>query len=88
MGEFRHHNNTFYINDNKFDIGVLNAFDPKYSLSEGLSRTYIQGKKHFISNGKCQMPAPFPWKEGDCYIKSIRELMYLKQQIEIDKTFE
>ena len=60
-------------------------FDPQYSLPEGMSRHYIQGKKHFISNGRRQMPAPFPWEDGDLYIKSSREFMYLEQQIELDE---
>lgn len=88
MGEFRHYNNKFYINGNEFDIKVLKEFDPEYSLPEGLSRHYIQGKKHFISNGKWQMPAPFPWEDGDKYIKSVRELMYLTQQIELDSKYK
>ena len=88
MGEFKHYGNTFYINDNEFDIKVLNEFDPEYSLPKGLARHYIQGKKHFISNGKCQIPAEFPWISGDNYIKSIRELMYLSQQIELDDEYK
>jgi len=88
MGDFRHYGDNFFINGNKFDIKVLNEFDPEYSLPEGLNRHYTQGKKHIITNGKWQIPEEFPWKKGDVYIKSIRELMYLEQQLNLDEEFE
>lgn len=88
MGDFLHKNNKIYINGNEFDIKILKEFDPEYSLPEGLNRHYTQGKKHIITNGRWQIPDEFPWSRGDFYIKSIRELMYLKQQLDLDEEFE
>jgi hypothetical protein len=85
MGDFRHYDDKFYINGHEFDIKILETFDPQYNIPSGCSRHYIQDKKHFISNGRNQVSAPFPWDKGDEYIKSIREFMYLKQQIELDE---
>jgi len=88
MGDFLHKDNKFYINGNEFDIKILKEFDPEYSLPEGLNRHYTQGKKHIITNGRWQVADEFPWNRGDLYIKSIRELMYLKQQLDLDEEFE
>tara|TARA_Y100000310_G_C19998572_1_gene497399 strand:+ start:225 stop:500 length:276 start_codon:yes stop_codon:yes gene_type:complete len=85
MSIFRHTENTIQIDDYSFDASVINAFDPEYSLPDGcISRHYIQGKKHYLSTGKNQIGGQFPWKKGDFYINSLRELLYLKEQLELD----
>lgn len=81
----RHIENKIYINDREFDEKVLKTFDPNYFLPKGWSRIYIQGRKHFITNGKGQKGGKFPWEDGDRYIKSIKELTHLERQIEFDE---
>jgi len=82
---FRHIKNKIYINDREFHEEVLKEFDPNYSLANGWSRHYIQNRKHYITNGKCQMAGGFPWEDGDRYIKSLVEFTHLEKQIELDK---
>ena len=86
MSEFIHSNGKIYIDEYTFDLDVITTFDPEYSLPNGCtSRYYIQGKKHYFSTGKNQIGGPFPWKEGDFYIKSLKDLLYLKEQLKLDK---
>jgi len=85
MSIFRHIDNKIQIDDYAFDINILTTFDPEYSLPNGcISRHYIQGRKHYLSTGKNQIGGQFPWKKGDMYIDSLRELFYLKDQLELD----
>ena len=85
MSVFSHTNGKIHIDGYMFDLNVMTAFDPEYSLPNGcISRHYIQEKKHYLSTGKNQIGGQFPWKKGDIYINSLRELLYLKEQLELD----
>ena len=82
---FHHINNKIYINGKEFHEDVLKTFDSNYSIPGGWARHYIQGRKHCLTNGKHQKGAELPWKDGDRYIKSLKELTHLEKQIEFDK---
>ena len=85
MSYFKHKKETIYINGTVFNEEVLKEFDPNYSKPDGWIRLYIQNKKHYFTNGMTQIGSDFPWKDGDRYIKSVKELKLLERQLELDK---
>ena len=86
MSYFRHKKNTIEIDDQIFDEKLLKLFDPKYSgTPKGWVRCYIQGRKHYLTNGTNQIGCDFPWEEGDRYIRSLPELKFLEKQINLDE---
>ncbi|MBC8442917.1 MAG: hypothetical protein H8D80_01870 [Proteobacteria bacterium] len=90
MSYFIHRtNDTIDINGHTFDLEVFTTFDPDYKLpNDCIARYYIQDKKHYFSTGKNQIGGNFPWKEGDMYIDSLKDLLYLKEQFELDKKIQ
>jgi len=85
MSYFIHKDDTIEIDDYRFHENILKTFDPTYTKPDGWTRCYIQGRKHYLSNGKTQMGNEFPWKQGDMYIRSIAQLQLLEKQIILDK---
>ena len=85
MSYFKHKKDTIEIDGYTFDQEILKEFDPKYSKPENWIRIYIPGRKHYLTNGINQIGEEFPWKNGDKYIKSLKELQFLEKQLELDK---
>ncbi len=87
MSYFIHKDNTIEIDEYRFHENILKTFDPTYTKPDGWTRCYIQGRKHYLSNGKIQTGDEFPWVRGDMYIKSIIQLQLLEKQLILDKEY-
>tara|TARA_R110000824_G_scaffold198808_3_gene382858 strand:+ start:817 stop:1089 length:273 start_codon:yes stop_codon:yes gene_type:complete len=87
MSYFKHKNDKIEIDGYIFNETVLKEFDPDYSKPDGWIRIYIPQKKHCFTNGMNQIGSDFPWKDGDRYIKSLKELQFLEKQLKLDKEY-
>ena len=85
MNYLYHKNDVVEINKRKFNVEVLKTFDPKFEdPPKGWIRSYRQGRKHILTNGRTQVGCENPWIQGDKYIKSIHELTLIEKQIALD----
>ena len=85
MGTFIHNGNKIIINGESFDYEIFSLLEPEYTLSgDEVGRVYEQGKKHYTTTGKRQIPQLLNWMDGDRYIARINDLKMIIR----DKEFE
>tara|TARA_R100001015_G_scaffold17976_1_gene10455 strand:- start:138 stop:410 length:273 start_codon:yes stop_codon:yes gene_type:complete len=85
MNYLYHKNDVVEINNRKFNVEVLKTFDPDFEEPPtGWVRSYQQGRRHLLTNGRNQVGCDFPWNQGDKYIKSVPELILVERQIALD----
>ena len=86
MGTFIHNGNKIIINGESFDYEIFSLLEPEYTLSgDEVARVYEQGKKHFTTTGKRQIPQLLNWIDGDRYIARVNDLKMIvweKEQTE------
>jgi len=89
MGTFIHNGNKIVINGESFDYKIFSLLEPEYTLSEGeVGRVYEQGKRHYTTTGKRQIPQLLNWMDGDRYIARVNDLKMLIQDKEFEEEVE
>lgn len=86
MGIFIHHPDGYIIiNGERFEMDVFLAVEPGYSLpSPATHRSYEQGKRHILSNGKDAWSSEYPWVQGDIYISRVTDFILMRLADEQD----
>lgn len=86
MGMFIHHPDGYIIiNGERFEMDVFLAVEPGYSLpAPATHRSYEQGKRHVLSNGKNAWPSAYPWVKGDIYINRLNDFILMRLADEQD----
>ena len=86
MGKFIHNGNIIIINGESFTYEIFSLLEPEYTLSgDEVGRVYEQGKKHYTTTGKRQIPQLLNWMDGDRYISRINDLKMIVFEEEIEK---
>lgn len=82
MKQFQQKFEIIKVNDVAFPLELFMKMNPDYECVE--YRLYIPEQTHTIIEGGTQRSGPIDWKEGDKYIRQLKDLHYLQAQEELD----
>ncbi len=84
MATFIHRpDNKIIINDEIFDLSLLNKVFPEYKLQKGMDRRkYLKGEYHYISDGIKVYHQEKIWHLGDKILSRINDLLSVRSLLE------